>query len=273
MLPQQLYRWSKLLTNWLGTFTQSTWVNATSVAGLTSAHPFTPRVSVNTSVGASAMYNVRILVPSGATLQRQFWFRSWFASAKDSPPIAAGVSLIFSTGQQLHQSISPRMYYVYTGTGFSTTFRVNGTPVSTYMAVQAEDCPPVRSIKVGPTAGTDDRWYPFVSVHAESGNSRKFYLEPRKSSDGSRFQRNVLLHFRFDQTQAGTVNPSLASVNWSNGAKNLITQTNLRVYMVRLASTGDNWLRLSKAAAGPVCCRVAKADAALSYILFSTSFA
>jgi hypothetical protein len=162
----------------------------------------------------------------------------------------AGISVSATAGTVL--AAVDRQFYLQTGANYSANWSFSGLPTSCYAAVQMADGLPVWSAKLKTSVVTNTSWYIYYSVHAESGDWRKVYLEPRMSADASRMQSDVNIGFWTAFTPWGTVSPSLTSVVFSTSAVNLKTILLNRTYIVKLKSTGQNWVRIKKTGAGQV---------------------
>lgn len=247
----QLYRWARLFTKWLGTFTESTWAYTPSTAVTMSSYHFTPVLSVNTSNGTSAAINIRVVDPNGSAIQRRSWVHVWFASAKDAKPSNTANSVAMSTGTVLWRSNIPT-WAIGTGTSYSTQFRAPTFGHGVYVAAQVHTGPAVwSSVKLSFASAAFTPWYVYFSSGAESGEWRAIYVEPRYSVGNSRVQEDKLLTIYLAIAAWSPTSPSLTSVAFS-GATLIRTHLNLRNYQIVVPSTGSSFIKVRKVGAGAV---------------------
>jgi len=244
MTSAQIYRWARLMTRWLGTFTESTWVYPQSAVYL-SSQLYTPVVTTSTSTYLAT----RFVHPLASTVPGPRWFRTWLSPTKSGPPMSlTGISVSTTAGAYM-QAVDSQ-FYMRTGSAASAKWSFKNLPTSCFAAVQMGDCLPVWSSKLRAASVGAVNWYIYYSVYAESGDWRKILIEPRQSSDASRYQRDVNIGFWTCLTPWGTLAPTITSVVFSSGVTVLATRTVNRYYILKLHSTTQNWVRIHKVGAG-----------------------
>lgn len=253
MLMPQLYRWARLLTNWLGTFTDSTWAYTPSTPAILSNYHFTPVISVDTSAGLSAHISIKIVNPLGSTIQRRSWLYVWFASAIDTLPANTADTVSMSVGTLLWRTGSPTpLWAMATGTSFSTQFRPPTFGHDVYVAAQIHNGPAVwSSVKMAFASVHTKPWYVYYSALAESGEWRAVYMEPRYSVGNTRVEEDRLITIYLAVGAWSPTSPGLASVLFS-GPTVLREHLALRNYQVVLKSTGGNYIKMRKVGTGGV---------------------